>query len=57
MKRDIQVITQMDNYLMRKILGAHSKIPIEMLFLETGTLPIEFILISRRVNYLHNKLA
>ena len=54
MKRDIQVITQMDNYLMRKILGAHSKIPIEMLFLETGTLPIEFILISRRVNYLHN---
>jgi hypothetical protein len=39
---------------MRKIIGAHSKVPIEMLYLETSAIPIEFVLASRRINYLHN---
>ena len=54
LSKDIEVFTQLDNYLMRKILKAHSKIPIEMLYLETGTIPVEFVIMSRRVNYLHN---
>ena len=31
----------------------YSKAPIELLYLETGTTPVEFILASRRFNYLH----
>ena len=54
MKKDIEIITQLDNYLMRKILNSHSKAPIEFLYLETGTIPVEFVIKSRRVNYLHN---
>ena len=42
---------------MRQIVGSHSKVPIELLYLETSSLPIEFILASRRLNYLHNVLT
>lgn len=56
LKKDIDVLTQLDNYLMRTILKAHSKVPTELLYLETGTIPVEFVITSRRVNYLHNIL-
>ena len=42
---------------MRQIIGSHSKVPIELLYLETSSIPIEFILASRRLNYLHNVLT
>ena len=42
---------------MRQIVGSHSKVPIELLYLETSSIPIEFILASRRLNYLHNVLT
>jgi hypothetical protein len=54
LQRDIEVFTKLDQYLMRTIVGAHSKVPIELLYLETGAVPIDFIISSRRVNYLHN---
>ena len=54
MMKDIQVITQLDNYLMRQILNAHSKNQTEIFYLETGTIPVDFVITSRRVNYLHN---
>ena len=38
---------------MRQILKAHSKTPIEALYLELGCKPIRFHLISRRTNFLH----
>ena len=34
------------------MLGAHAKVPLEALFLETGTVPIRFILKTRRLCYL-----
>ena len=56
LQKDIEVITQLDNYLMRQILKAHSKVPIELLYLETGTIPVDYVIKSRRVNYLHTIL-
>ena len=41
---------------MRGILKAHSKIPIEALYLETASIPIKYILVSRRILYLYNIL-
>ena len=48
---------KLDHYLLRQIVGCHSKVPIELLYLETSSLPIEYILASRRLNYLHNILT
>ena len=50
-------LEKVDEFLLRKILGAPSKTPIEYLYLETATIPIEFILKSRRVNYLYSILT
>ena len=47
----------LDQYLIRKIVGGHSKVPFEFLFLETSAIPIDFILTSRRLNYLHTILS
>ena len=52
-KKDIKVFIKKDNYLVRKIIDSHSKVPKELLFLETGAIPLEYILASRRLNYLH----
>ena len=41
-----------DHQLMRTILSAHSKIPTEFLYLETGALPVKYVISSRRLNYL-----
>ena len=38
----------------RKILSAHSKTPIECLYLELGVAPFRFKLMSRRITYYHN---
>ena len=40
---DIKRISNVDEYLMRKILGAPAKTPIEALYLETGCLPIKVL--------------
>ena len=53
---DLREINKLDNFLLGKMVGAHSKVPIEFLFLETAALLIDFILKSRRVNYLHTIL-
>ena len=41
---------------MRGLLGAHPKIPLEALCLETKSVPIRFIVASRRILYLHTIL-
>ena len=52
--KELKVI---DQYLLRQILGAHSKVPVEFLYLESSGIPIDFILTSRRLNYLHTILS
>ena len=48
----IAQIELVDHHLMRTILAAHSKTPIEFLYLETGALPAKYVITSRRLNYL-----
>ena len=54
--KDIIMLEKVDEALLRGLLSAHSKTPLEALYLETGCLPIRFILKSRRLMYLHNIL-
>ena len=41
---------------MKQIIGAQSKVPTELLYLETADIPIRYILASRRANFFHNIL-
>ena len=51
-KRDISKLEGVDEEMLRKLLFAHSKTPIELLYLETGSIPIRFILMNRRLTLL-----
>ena len=50
---EIRILEQIDETLLRKLLSAHSKTPLEALYLELGCLPLRFIIKARRINYLH----
>ena len=50
--KDIEGLEKVDETLLKGILGAHTNIPKEALFLETGTIPLRFIIKSRRLSYL-----
>ena len=52
-EQNVRTLEQVDESLLRQILGAHSKTPLEALYLELGCQPLRFHLISRTVNYLH----
>ena len=47
--QDIEVI---DHTILRFVLGAQSKVPVEQLYLETGCLPIPHVISVRRMCYL-----
>ena len=51
-EKDIRELEEIDEALLRKILNAHSKTPLEALYLELGVLPLRFIIKARRINYL-----
>ena len=50
------MIEKLDEDLLRGLLKAHSKIPLEALYLWTGCIPVCFIIKSRRLSYLHTIL-
>ena len=52
-KNEIESIEKVDEALLRSLLKAHSKISLEALYLETGSIPIKFIIKHRRLNYLY----
>ena len=52
-EQNLRTLEQVDESLLRQILSAHSKTPIEALYLELGCIPIRFKLMARQVNYLH----
>ena len=57
-KVNVEDLEAIDENFLRNIFGgAHSKTPIETLYLETGCVPIRFILKSRRLNFLHYILS
>ena len=53
---DLLPIEKIDEALLRFILDAHAKAPIETLYLESGAIPIRFIIANRRINYLQTLL-
>ena len=50
--KDIKNLETIDEQLIRRIFSAHSKTAKELLYLESGNIPIRFILMSRRLNFL-----
>ena len=55
-KKDIILLEKVDEALLRGLLTAQSKVPLEALYLETKSIPLRFIAASRRLMYLHNIL-
>ena len=54
--KDIISLEKVDEALLRGLLGAHPKVPLEALYLETKSVPIRFIVAIRRILYLYNIL-
>ena len=52
----IEKLEVIEQHLFRKILNAHSKTPIEAIYLEIGVYPLRFHLMKRRIMYLHSIL-
>ena len=50
-KTDMKSLEILDRKILKLILGSHCKSQSEMLFLETGALPLEHILSIRRLGY------
>ena len=55
-ENEIKKLEKANNHLRRQILKGRSKTSIEMLYLETGILPIKYIIISRRLSFLKHIL-
>ena len=54
--KDIEILSIVDHQILRYIIQAHAKTPNEFLYLETGAIPLSFIIASRRMIYLQNIL-
>ena len=52
-EKELQELEEVDETLLRRILKAHSKTPIEALYLELGCIPLRYIIMSRRLNFLY----
>ena len=55
-EKDIKTLEAVDEHLLRSLVKGHSKVPIEFLFLETGTIPLRFLISCRRILYLQTIL-
>ena len=49
---EVNSLERVDEHLLRALVKAHSKTPVEFLYLESGAVPIRFIIMSRRILYL-----
>ena len=48
-EKEIKILETVDEHLLRLLISPHSKKPLEFLFLESGAIPIRFILACRRM--------
>ena len=55
-EKDIEELEVLDRSLIKYIIGAHPKVHNEFLYLETGLMPLKYIILNRRLMYLHNIL-
>ena len=51
-EEDILALQKVDEMLLRFLPNIQSKAPLEFLYLESGALPIKYIVASRRMTYL-----
>ena len=51
-QKNIKTLQSIDEDFLRRIMKAHGKTPTEFLYLETGALPIQWIIAQRRINSL-----
>ena len=51
--QDLHDLEVIDHKILKLVLGAQSKVPSEMLYLETNVLPIKNVISARRVLYYH----
>ena len=51
--KEVEVLEKVDEQLLRRILSAHSKTAIPALYLELGCVPIRFLVMQRRIGFLH----
>ena len=57
-KKNIEDLEHVDEKFLRNLFGnAHVKTPLEALYLETGCVPIRYLLKSRRLNFLYYILS
>ena len=54
---EISTLENVDHQLLRSILKAHAKTPTEFLFLETGCVPLKYVMANRRLMYLKHILS
>ena len=52
-EKRIEIFERVEQTFFRKVLRAHSKTPIEAIYLELGVVPLRFQLMKRRIMYLH----
>ena len=55
-QEQVAQFVEIDKYLLRGLVGAHAKVPLEHLYLEMAALPINYVLSVRRMIYLHTIL-
>ena len=55
-ENELKRLEDVDEHLLRSLVRAHAKTPLEFLFLETGAIPIRHILACRRMIYLQTIL-
>ena len=51
--KEVESLEKVDEQLLRRILSAHSKTAIPALYLELGCVPIRFLVMQRRIGFLH----
>ena len=53
---DLASLEKIDEALLRFLLNSHAKAPLESLYMESGAIPMRFIVASRRLNFLQTIL-
>ena len=51
-EKEIKRLEEVDEHLLRSLVNGHAKTPLEFIYLETGSLPLRFIISSRRMCFL-----
>ena len=56
-ENEIRILETVDEHLLRALVGGHAKTPLEFLYLESGSVPIRYLISCRRMTYLHTILT